>query len=228
MLESPFTPNKDILPAAQRQIWPELRPAADFGFALYGGTAIALRLGHRVSVDFDFFTEQPLEKEKLYEAFSFLSRSTVLQDGNNTLVVNVPVAGEKDEVVKVSFFGGIGFGRVGVPQRTRDGVLFVASLDDLMATKVKTIIQRVNSKDYMDIAAMIKAGVSLAKGLAAAAEMFKSFQPSISLKTMAYFEGEDLQSLTPEIKQILKQAVSQVTELPPIKLLARTLAPLPR
>ncbi|MDF1482816.1 nucleotidyl transferase AbiEii/AbiGii toxin family protein [Extensimonas sp. H3M7-6] len=33
----------------------KLRPAPAMGFALYGGTAIALRLGHRQSVDFDFF-----------------------------------------------------------------------------------------------------------------------------------------------------------------------------
>lgn len=31
------------------------------GFALYGGTAIALRLGHRTSVDFDFFNDRPLD-----------------------------------------------------------------------------------------------------------------------------------------------------------------------
>jgi hypothetical protein len=75
----------------------------------------------------------------------------------------------------------IGFGRVGIPELTRDGVLWVASLDDLMATK--TLLQQVGAEDYMDIAAMVKVGISLAKGLAAAREMFgESFQPSESLK----------------------------------------------
>jgi hypothetical protein len=46
------------LPIAQQHLWQELRPARDLGFVLYGGTAIALRLGHRPSVDFDFFTDQ--------------------------------------------------------------------------------------------------------------------------------------------------------------------------
>ena len=49
-----FIPRMDILPSAQRLVWPELRAAAALGFVLYGGTAIALRLGHRFSVDFDF------------------------------------------------------------------------------------------------------------------------------------------------------------------------------
>jgi hypothetical protein len=39
--------------------------------------------------------------------------------------------------VKISFFGGIGFGRVNDPLQTGDGTLLVASLDDLMATKLR-------------------------------------------------------------------------------------------
>jgi hypothetical protein len=46
------------------------------GFVLYGGTAIALRLGHRPSIDFDFFTDRTVNKGELYKAFPFLHRST--------------------------------------------------------------------------------------------------------------------------------------------------------
>jgi len=49
-------------------------------FVLYRGTAITLCLGHRVSVDFDLFTEKSLKREALEKAFLFLDRSTVLQD----------------------------------------------------------------------------------------------------------------------------------------------------
>jgi Nucleotidyl transferase AbiEii toxin, Type IV TA system len=49
-----FSPRLDILPDAQRRLWPELAQTPE-DFTLYGGTAIALRLGHRQSVDFDFF-----------------------------------------------------------------------------------------------------------------------------------------------------------------------------
>ena len=48
-----FQPRLDILPASQRTLWPELDATPDH-FTLYGGTALALRLGHRQSVDFDF------------------------------------------------------------------------------------------------------------------------------------------------------------------------------
>ena len=42
----------DVLPRAQRVLWPSLAQLSDT-FVLYGGTALALRLGHRASVDFD-------------------------------------------------------------------------------------------------------------------------------------------------------------------------------
>ena len=44
-------PHIEILPAAQREVWPQLRPAARLAFVLYGGTAVALHLGHRVSLE---------------------------------------------------------------------------------------------------------------------------------------------------------------------------------
>jgi hypothetical protein len=102
----------------------------------------------------------------------------------------------------------------------------MASLEDLMVTKVKTILQRVSAKDYTDIAAMVKVGVSLVKGLAAAREMFGgSFQPSESLKAIIYFEGGDLHLLSSETKETLAKAVSGIRELPQVKLAASTLGP---
>ena len=46
-------PRLDILPESQRRLWPEL-DAVPEEFVRYGGTALALQLGHRVSEDFDF------------------------------------------------------------------------------------------------------------------------------------------------------------------------------
>jgi hypothetical protein len=75
-----LAPRLEILPPVQRQLWPSLRGLAAAGFVLYGGTAIALRCGHRVSVDFDFFTARPLERAALQRLLPWLKSSTVLQD----------------------------------------------------------------------------------------------------------------------------------------------------
>jgi hypothetical protein len=60
-----FEPKTAILPPAQREIWPQLAPASALSFVLYGGTAVALHLGHRQSLDFDFFGAGPLNKTQL-------------------------------------------------------------------------------------------------------------------------------------------------------------------
>lgn len=213
-----FRPLLEILPAAQRRLWSQLQPSLKLGLVLYGGTAIALRLGHRASVDYDFFTDKPLDKEALKTAFPFITGASVLQDQPDTSTVVV------SEGVKLSFFGAIGFGRVGKPETTEDSVVRVASLDDLMATKVKVILQRVDARDYQDIAAMIRAGVSLSRGLAAARAMYGlAFQPSESLKAMVYFEGGDLNILSAEDKETLVNAGRRVRDLPNVQIAARRL-----
>ncbi len=76
-------------------------------------------------------------------------------------------------------------------------MLELASLDDLMAHKLKVVLQRVERKDYRDLAAMIRAGCSVARGLAAARLFFgTAFQPLESLKAMAYFRDGDLGRLS--------------------------------
>ncbi len=94
-----------------------------------------MRLGHRSSVDFDLLSEKPLDRDAIQAAFPFLAQSTVLQDERNTLSVLVPYGDSERTHIKVSFFGAAGFGRVGEPDMTGDGVLPVASPDDLMATE---------------------------------------------------------------------------------------------
>jgi hypothetical protein len=81
-----FEPKFSILPAAQREIWASLPPAQQVGFVLYGGTAVALHLGHRESLDFDFFRSEPLDKDQLRAAFGFVSGATILQDMPDTLL----------------------------------------------------------------------------------------------------------------------------------------------
>lgn len=227
-MTSKFKPCLEILPVAQKRLWSELRNACSLGFTLYGGTAIALRLGHRDSVDFDFFSEKPLDRNAIKAAFPFLDKSTTLQDQDNTWVVLVPGGDSEREHVKVSFFGEITFGRVGEPSFTDDGVLLVASLDDLMATKVKVVLQRAEAKDYRDVCAMVKAGVSLSRGLASARKLFGSnFQPSESLKALVYFNDGDLQLLTHDEKKTLIDAVKVVRDLPEVTLSSKSLMSLP-
>ncbi|HEV3111999.1 MAG TPA: nucleotidyl transferase AbiEii/AbiGii toxin family protein [Candidatus Binataceae bacterium] len=129
---------------------------------LYSGTAVALRLGHRTSLDFDLFSSEPLNVDALYRTIPFLVNSTPLQREADALTVLV----QRRASVKVSFFGGIGIGCIDPPELAEDAILQVASPRDLMGTKLKVLLQRVEGNYYRDIAALLRSGITLGEALA--------------------------------------------------------------
>jgi hypothetical protein len=214
-MPDPFEPLIEILPPAQSEIWPQLAPAPDLSFVLYGGTAVALHLGHRVSIDFDFFKAEPLDKARIETSFRFVRNARTIQEDENTLVVDVPMPSGP---VKVSFFGGLALGRINDPLRTKDEVLLVASLEDLLATKLKAILDRAEAKDYRDISAMLSAGVSLEKALGVFAANYRR-DPALPLKALGFFKDGDLPSLPKADQDLLRAARDRVSDVPEVRLL---------
>jgi hypothetical protein len=213
-MSDPFDPRIEILPAAQKEIWPQLAPAPDLSFVLYGGTAIALQLGHRASIDFDFFKAEPLEKARIEATFHFVRNGRTIQEDENTLVMSVPMPSGP---VKVSF-GGLALDRINDPLRTRDRVLLVASLDDLLATKLKAILDRAEAKDYRDISAMLSAGIPLENALGAFARNYRR-DPALPLKALGFFKDGDLPSLPKADQDVLRAARDRVSDVPEVHML---------
>ncbi len=201
-----FAPRLDVLSPPQRALWNELS-AVPRNFVLYGGTALALRLGHRASVDFDFFSHDALDHAAL-ETLPFLRDAVTLQEQPNTRTLVVDRGGP----IKLSFFGSIAFGRVGAPELTEDNVLGAASLLDLGGTKIKALLQRVESKDYQDIIALLDRGIGLAEIFGAAGTLFGgAFNSLIAQKALCYFEGGDLETLDATARErLLTAAVREV------------------
>jgi hypothetical protein len=215
-----FKPRMDVLPLAQQNFWRE-RPTIPPHFVLYGGTAIALRLGHRSSEDFDFFSSEPFEVSALMDALSFSRDAEILQAAANTLTLRV----ERDGPVKISFFGGLTFGRVVDPDPLEGQSFCIASLGDLMAAKLKVLSQRAEAKDYIDVAAIIRAGISLDYGLGCAVALYgPQFNPAIVLKALTFFQDGDLPTLPRDVQQLLVQTAANVRELPEVQCLASKVA----
>ena len=209
----PFKPHLEVLPEAQKVIWSKLGWTKINGFVLYDGTAIALRCGHRASIDFDFFAEkrlnhQAINQELRKSGIAYL----VVQDEKNALtVVNQP--GD----VRLSFFGGLSVGRVGTPTLTEDGIAFIASPLDLLGTKLKVIMQRAEAKDYEDIAQLLRRGESLIQALGAARALFDStFAPSECLRALTFFDDGDLAKVSTETRQLLRTDAAKAAQTFPI------------
>jgi len=217
-----FVPRLDALPKPQQRLWPELKQVPPY-FVLYGGTAVALRLGHRQSVDFDFFANQEFNPAVLLASLPLLRGAVVYDSKPNTLTVGV----DRGERVKISFFGGMSLGRVQNPESTDDGVMMVASLLDVAAAKMKVILERIQRRDYVDICALLKAGVKLADMLAAAQALHDQFNPMISLRAVGYFKDGDLPSLPDDVKKTLTKAAGETCrgDIPPMAKLPGGLVP---
>ncbi len=199
-----FKPYLDILPLPQKELWLELKDVPD-NFILYGGTAIALQLGHRESVDFDFFGSKKFDPDDLLNSIPALKNAQITQREENTLSLKVYRSGE----VYLSFFGLPHINSIIPPLKTIDGVMKVASLLDLAGMKVSVVQKRAELKDYVDLVALIEAGISLPMALSTGQAIYKNqFNPQITLKALSYFD--DIKGITPQIKKTLQTAVRSV------------------
>lgn len=215
-----FTPRLDALPAEQRRFWPELASVPP-DFVLYGGTGLALRLGHRQSVDFDFFSSEAFRPDDLEQRLPFFQKVEVAQRKPNTLTFTL----FREKPIKVSFFGGLSIGRTGEPELTVDGVAAVASLLDIGATKASVVQVRAEAKDYRDVLALLEAGVSLSDMLGAAGALYpEQFNPLITLKALSYFRDGDLGELTAREQEALTAAVRTIGPIPKINRVSDRLA----
>jgi hypothetical protein len=83
----------------------------------------------------------------------------------------------------------------------------------------KALLQRVEAKDYLDILALLDHGIPLATILGAARALFgPPFNPLVAQKALAYFEGGDLASLSPDARQRLVAEAAHDLAIPVLPL----------
>lgn len=211
-----FMPHLEILPDSQRELWNELRTTPEH-FTLYGGTALAVQLGHRTSVDFDFFSNESFVTDELMTSIPYLKGAEPLEISKNSLTCRVDRRG----AVKLQFFGGLSLGRVEHRRQPMGAGFWVASMLDIAGTKVKVLPERSEEKDYIDIDALLKHGIGLPQMLAAARAIYGPvYNALLSLKALTYFA--DLPRLPEDVRSRLIEAAIAVdpTALPVISTLS--------
>jgi len=111
-------------------------------FYLAGGTGLALHLGHRESVDFDFFRLESFDPQWLLAELPTPPPVKILQEAANTLTVEF-------RRVKVSWFG---YPQPLLQPLAHDDLPFgVASVADIAAMKLAAIAGRGSRKDFVDL-----------------------------------------------------------------------------
>jgi predicted nucleotidyltransferase component of viral defense system len=175
-----------VLTPEQQRVLREIGSSAtQRGFYLAGGAALGLHLGHRRSVDLDWFTGERIENP-LELARDLQDRGLAIQvDSAQQKTLHGDVRG-----VRVSFFE-YRYPVLMPPLNQSDLGCVVASLEDLAAMKLLAVAQRGAKKDFLDIHALGQHGLSLGEMLALFRRKFAVEDVSRVLYSLCYFEDAD-------------------------------------
>jgi len=151
-------------------------------FYLAGGTALAIQLGHRESIDLDFFSRDKFSVHKLKYELSQVGNLSVDFEDEDTL------NGMLDEV-KISFFH---YGYAQSFDLVPYEAIFLADERDIAAMKVDTISARGSKKDFVDIYFLLRK-YSLAELIGFFEEKYKNirYNKLHILKSLVYFDDAD-------------------------------------
>lgn len=203
-------PLLEMLPAEQAELWSSLGDVPE-DFVLYGGTGLALRIGHRASKDFDFFSAEPFNPTELLAELAWLGRVTINESSANSLVVTTA------REVRLAFYGRMGLQSVAEPSIVEENGIVVASIFDLAGTKAKAILDRSVRKDYFDIASLLRNEMTLPEIIGYAATIFDpvfEFPAAVFLRSLVWFGDGDAEDLPDDMKRELEQAVKQAARQP--------------
>jgi predicted nucleotidyltransferase component of viral defense system len=174
----------NILTTKARELFPKLSSFKD-SFYLAGGTGLALQIGHRISVDFDLFSESPIKKtliKKVEEVFEKESQEILV---NNSRELTLIIGGVKCTFLHYPF-------DIILPLVT-SGPIPLLSVREILAGKAYTIGRRGELKDYIDLYIGLRdSHSSLGEIINLANKKFRSaFNDRLFLEQLVYLDDID-------------------------------------
>lgn len=170
----------DILDKERVNILPKLSFLKD-RFYLAGGTGLALQLGHRDSIDFDFFTKENFDTFDLYKellkVFGQENISKTLEEKNTLYVV-------LNGNIKLSFFS---YPYLLLEPLLKEEFLDIAGIIDIGCMKLSAVVGRAVEKDYIDLYFILKQ-IPLTILLLKAKEKMPDLDYNLILKSLIYFD----------------------------------------
>jgi len=152
-------------------------------FYLVGGTAIALHLGHRRSIDFDLFKNKPINPKRILETISgFEYTYFVTRRVTEQLNLNI-----KD--VKFTFFQ---YPFEIEATEKLDDILRLPKLLDLAAMKAYALGRRSKWKDYVDLYFILKEHYTIKQISDRTTDIFgQLFSEKLFRAQLCYFDDID-------------------------------------
>ncbi|MBL0045613.1 MAG: nucleotidyl transferase AbiEii/AbiGii toxin family protein [Flavobacteriales bacterium] len=186
-----------ILDEERRQFLPAFEVGRAEGFYLAGGTALAIQIGHRDSVDFDFFKPDGFDTARLFDRLkeAFPGSSLVkVQDERNTL--GLIVAG----TIKLSFMS---YPYPMLRPLVAADHLDLADIADIGCMKLSAITGRGTMKDYVDLYFILHV-IPLHELLPLCAMKLLTLDRALILKALVFFDDIDDEP----VRYVLDRSVS--------------------
>lgn len=170
----------EALSENNRKIFAKLANFKDFYLA--GGTALALQISHRISVDFDLFSIKEIPQDLLTKVKNIFSEEKVIVSVNDSGELTCFIEGIKTTFLHYPF-------PVILPTILCEGVNFL-SVSEIAATKAYTIGRRGSYKDYIDLYFIISEKHSSLEEIIALAEKKygDEFNGRLFLEQLLYLE----------------------------------------
>lgn len=157
------------------------------GFYLAGGTGLALYLGHRKSIDLDFFSAHPLG-DMLVVADSLRAQGVpIVVGGVGRGTLHGTVRGIRITLLEYRY------ANLKPPRRLKEFGCALASLDDIATMKLSAVAQRGSKKDFIDVYALLKKHASLDEMLSAYRRRYHLKDTFHVLQALTYFDEADEQ-----------------------------------
>jgi len=151
-------------------------------YYLVGGTALALQIGHRQSVDIDLFSSNPIIESDITPVLITLGKTTVLSKSKNILIYSV-------NGIKVDF---VYHPYKWIQEPLIENKIKVASKADIAAMKLNAISGRGSKKDFVDLFFLLKE-YSLNEMITYYKEKYPEGSEFLVLKSMCYFNDAELE-----------------------------------
>ncbi len=150
-------------------------------FVLVGGTALALQIGHRNSIDLDFFGKKEIEEERILEELEQFGNVEKKAGSKNILVCSV-------NQIKVDF---VNHKYPFLDQRLNIENIRMASPKDIAAMKLNAIEGRGTKKDFIDLFFLLN-NFSLEEMIEFYNQKYVNHTDFMMLKSLTYFTDADL------------------------------------
>lgn len=147
---------------------------------LVGGTALALHIGHRHSVDIDLFGITIGDETDLKEQIYSLGEVTVVQNTPNIRMWLIN--GIKVDIVRYPF--------PWISDLIIENNLRLAGINDIAAMKLAAITGRGRKKDFIDIYFLLKK-IPLQELLRLYTEKYKDASLLLVIRSLSYFKDAD-------------------------------------